>query len=174
MFSHGQKLYLLRIRKGLTQAQVSARSGIRQANLSNIEKGKHDPTVTTFLNLCAALDVSPQEAFEEDSPSEPPALGRASAERIAKGVLDPEFKITSEEREIADLLRNVIPGFRRRTPPVKKIHQDWYKLKKRLPGEAIRMLAERIQDEEARSKARAERDYEKLVAKLEKLFGRRR
>lgn len=170
MLSAGQKLYLLRIQKGMTQTMLSARSGIPQANLSKIEQGKQDPTISTLLKICLALEIRPADLFEEGPPQASPSLTRTSVERIAKGVLAPTTRLSPGEREIADLLRSLVPVSRR---PIraKKVYSAWYELKSRLPAPAIRMLVERIQDEEARRKARAERDYEQLSAGLKKILG---
>ena len=174
MPAFGQKLYLFRVRKGITQAELSVRSKVSQANLSKIEKGAQDPTVSTFLKICSALEVSPAKIFEEDFPGTPPPLTRASAERIAKGVLKPSLKLSPEERDIAELLRDLVPGFRKRPLSAKKIHGRWYELKRRLPAEAIRMLGERIQDERSRTRAREEHDYEQLLIQIRKTLGKGR
>lgn len=172
MASVGQKLYLLRIRKGVTQSALSGRSGIPQANLSKIEQGKQDPTVSTLLKICLALGVRPSELFEERIPNASPPLTRASAERIAKGVLDPARKLSRDERKAADLLRDLVPGFRKRRLPSKKLHSAWYELKSRLSGDTIRMLAERVREEQTRRDAEIQKDYGRLLAGLRKILGR--
>ena len=42
---------------GFTQADLSARSGVRLATISDIEGGKIDPRVSTIKSLAAALGV---------------------------------------------------------------------------------------------------------------------
>ena len=174
MVAVGQKLYLLRVGKGITQSELCTRSGISQANLSKIEKGKQDPTVSTLLNLCSALEIPPAVLFEEDLRGVPLRFTRASVERIAKGVLDPSTKLSPAEGEIASLFRNLWPGLTRRRLPSKQVYRAWYELKRCIPDEAIRMLGEKIQDEESRRQARAEKDYEKLRSGLGKIWGKAR
>ena len=152
MFDIGQKLTYERIRKGMTQLEFSRRSGIPQANLSNIEKGKQDITVSTLLKICDALALSPSSLFREER-SAPPSLTRASLERMARAVLEPAVKLSPEERAIVSHIRILMPGVQRRPLAEKKIRDAWYELKKKLPSEAIRGLLERIQDAGQRQKA---------------------
>jgi XRE family transcriptional regulator, regulator of sulfur utilization len=49
------ELILLRKRRGLTQRQLSARSGIQQSEISRIEGGRANPTAATLAALARAL-----------------------------------------------------------------------------------------------------------------------
>ena len=42
---------------GLAQAEVSARSGVQQADVSRIERGVVVPSMSTVIRLAAALDA---------------------------------------------------------------------------------------------------------------------
>lgn len=48
----------LRKEKGLTQEQVSVRSGFSQQYLSDLERGQRNPTVVTIYELSMALGVN--------------------------------------------------------------------------------------------------------------------
>ena len=50
----GNALHAARKAARLTQKQVSQLTGIDQANISRIEQGKLNPTLTTLLRLCEA------------------------------------------------------------------------------------------------------------------------
>lgn len=54
-FRLAAELILLRKRRKLTQRQLSARSGIQQAEISRIEGGRANPTVATVFALAKAL-----------------------------------------------------------------------------------------------------------------------
>jgi DNA-binding XRE family transcriptional regulator len=54
-FKLAAELILLRKRRGLTQRQLSAKSGVQQAEISRIEGGRGNPTVTTLSALAGAL-----------------------------------------------------------------------------------------------------------------------
>ena len=54
----GENFARLRREKGLTQEEVEARSGFSQQYLSDLERGKRNPTVITVYELAEALGVS--------------------------------------------------------------------------------------------------------------------
>lgn len=54
----GQNFARLRQDRGLTQEEVEARSGFSQQYLSNLERGKRNPTIITLYELAQALEVS--------------------------------------------------------------------------------------------------------------------
>ena len=45
-----------RLASGLSQRQLAERSGVRQADISRIERGAGNPTETTLQRLASALD----------------------------------------------------------------------------------------------------------------------
>jgi transcriptional regulator with XRE-family HTH domain len=51
---------LIRLRKaaGLTSYRLSLLSGISKQSLSQLQSGKSQPTLSTLLKLCNALDIS--------------------------------------------------------------------------------------------------------------------
>ena len=142
----GQKIYLLRIKKGITQAELSVRSGIPQANLSNIEKEKQDLTVSTLLQICSALGTDPAELFNESETAGRVVFTRSRVEKVARGILDSSVKLSGSERKIADLVKSLIPMRGRRALPGKKIYSAWYELRKRLTDEEIKILVERVNE----------------------------
>lgn len=170
MFAVGRRLYLLRLKQGLTQMGVSARSGIPQANLSKIEQGTQDPTLSTLLRICSALGVSPAEIFHEEQGRRPFRWTRNSLEKIGQGVAGWDRKFTREEREIVELLKDVLPGRRRRRLSSRRVYQSWYELKQRLSEQEIKTLAERVQDAEQRLGAEQERTYQHLLTNLQKVL----
>jgi ribosome-binding protein aMBF1 (putative translation factor) len=54
-FKLAAEVILLRRKRGLTQRQLSARSGIQQSEISRIEGGRGNPTVSTLSALANAL-----------------------------------------------------------------------------------------------------------------------
>ena len=55
-FKLAAELILLRRKRGLTQRQLSARSGIQQSEISRIEGGRANPTAATLAAFARALD----------------------------------------------------------------------------------------------------------------------
>ena len=65
----GKRIKRLRANRGLTQDALSEKVEINPKYLSNIERGKENPTIDTLLRLAHALKVEPWEMFmvEEDT-----------------------------------------------------------------------------------------------------------
>lgn len=56
-----QRLRELREYKGLTQAALASRSGLRQASIADYERGRSEPTWSSVLALADALGISPDD-----------------------------------------------------------------------------------------------------------------
>jgi len=59
----GSRIKELRSRKGFTQEQLSERMNINSKYLSNIERGKENPTLNILINLAESLDVELADIF---------------------------------------------------------------------------------------------------------------
>ena len=59
MLDHGaallEEMVVLRKAKGISQAELAARSGMTQPAIARLEKGKAVPTIETFCQLAEAL-----------------------------------------------------------------------------------------------------------------------
>ena len=66
MLEIGSQIYLRRLEKGMTQAELARRAGIPQPNLSNIEKGKRDLTISTLARIAHALGVNVRDFFARE------------------------------------------------------------------------------------------------------------
>jgi transcriptional regulator with XRE-family HTH domain len=62
----GRNFARLRREKGLTQEDVEARSGFSQQYLSDLERGRRNPTVITLYELSVALGVSHVDLVRPD------------------------------------------------------------------------------------------------------------
>jgi transcriptional regulator with XRE-family HTH domain len=62
----GRNARRLRREAGLTQEQLAERSGLSQQYLSDLERGKLNPTVVTLYELATALGVSHVELVRPD------------------------------------------------------------------------------------------------------------
>lgn len=54
-----QLLIEQREQKGISQAQLSVLTGIRQSHLDRIERGESKPTMPTVFRICKALGIDP-------------------------------------------------------------------------------------------------------------------
>jgi transcriptional regulator with XRE-family HTH domain len=62
----GQNVARLRLEKGLTQEQLAENSGFTQQYLSDLERGRRNPTVVTLFHLATALGVEPAKLLVVD------------------------------------------------------------------------------------------------------------
>lgn len=155
MIHPGFKVCERRLQKGWTQAELAERAGIAQANLSNIEKGKRDFTVSMLFRLAAALDVRPAELIENENTPEPIVLTRAQIETLAAAVIDPHLKTSAEIQSVAELFRAILPTEQTRGNSTRDVQLAWIKLKQCFSAAEIRGITQRIND--ARQRAHAQK-----------------
>ncbi len=62
----GRRLRRLRRERALSQQDLSAATGVAQATLSDLERGKRGARASTVRKLAAALDVEPKELMKEE------------------------------------------------------------------------------------------------------------
>jgi DNA-binding XRE family transcriptional regulator len=90
-FKLAAELVLLRKRRKLTQRQLSARSGVQQAEISRIEGGRANPTVATVFALAKALGgnltIRVQPAGHGTGHSRAPIPRRESQRRAVAAVM---------------------------------------------------------------------------------------
>ena len=138
----------------MTQMELVRKTAIPQPNLSKIERGKQDLTVSTLLKICSALEVHPSELFEPEAKplrERETSFSRSFVERIAKAVVHGTDGLRPRGRRIAHWLREVLPQSVKTRPKQKNLHQAWMALKRELSDEEIKTLFERIEDEKGRS-----------------------
>jgi DNA-binding XRE family transcriptional regulator len=111
-------VFHLRKALGLTQRQLAARSGIQQAEISRIEAGSSNPTLSTLDALSHALDAELSLAprvrrVARDVGSSPPRRAKHAkflclicAERLLEGMPKPEVeRHLAQYRALTDDLR---------------------------------------------------------------------
>jgi predicted transcriptional regulator len=50
-----------RERRGLSQRDLAAQSGVHHVSIARMEMGQLDPQVSTLLKLCTALQITPNQ-----------------------------------------------------------------------------------------------------------------
>jgi len=61
-----KKMKAFRIKKGISQMELSLSSNLSQSFIANLEKGKKQPSVLTLIRIANALNVNPQDFFPEN------------------------------------------------------------------------------------------------------------
>jgi len=64
----GQRIREVRLSKGMTQNDLAFEAHISPANISDIELGKSNIWISTFLKLIEALDISADYILRPDTP----------------------------------------------------------------------------------------------------------
>jgi XRE family transcriptional regulator, regulator of sulfur utilization len=85
----GGRLRELRVREGLTQDRLAKRSGLQASVIGRLERGQHEPLLSTVLSLARGLAVSPGEFLDtladlprgHRQPPRSPATGSTFPER---------------------------------------------------------------------------------------------
>ncbi|RYG83235.1 MAG: XRE family transcriptional regulator [Alphaproteobacteria bacterium] len=55
----GQNVRRIRLERGLTQEQFAERSGFSQQYVSDLERGKRNPTIVSLFEMAQALQTTP-------------------------------------------------------------------------------------------------------------------
>jgi len=145
MISIGYQISQKRRECGLTQAELARRAGLPQPNLSNIEKGRQDITVSTLIRIARTLGLPPANFFEEPNPPEP-LFTRVRAERLAASVWNLKTPVLKEDRWIVERLRILLPGALKRSAGRMAVERAWFELRGRLSPAEIKLLVQRTQD----------------------------
>jgi transcriptional regulator with XRE-family HTH domain len=62
----GRNAKRIRIARGLTQEELAERSGFSQQYLSDLERGRRNPTIVSLWELAQALDATPVDLITPD------------------------------------------------------------------------------------------------------------
>lgn len=63
----GNKLYIIRKKHGLTQAEVAELAELSLRAYADIERGKVSMRVETVLKICKVLNITPDDLLTEDN-----------------------------------------------------------------------------------------------------------
>ncbi len=151
MITFGDNILLWRLYKSLSQEQLATLSGLPRPNLSNIEKGKQDVTLTTIRSLANALKVSPGTLVNCEPPQHKnwkKDLSREVMEQIAISVAKGKPPKDDRKRHLYNLLKRVIScslqsALTRQKPlpqPTRKDAQAWLLLRALYSPETINSL----------------------------------
>ena len=157
MLTFGDNILLWRLHRSLSQAQLATISGIPRPNLSNIETGKRDVTLSTIRYLATALGVLPGTLVNGEPPNykkRNKKLSRDYMERVARSVALGIPPKDSEKRQLHNLLREVLSNslkytrtHQTRLPmPTRKSSRAWLQLRALYPKEILNSLIVRTRE----------------------------
>lgn len=160
MLPFAQTLLLWRLYRGLTQDALARHARISRPNLSAIEGGKREVSLTTLRALAAALEVRPGVLIDGVAPGVPLGVSsrpfsRARLERIAGAVAQGSSLSDAGDRAIAALLERVV-GHRTRAwrgrPGAPRRHSQrasrlaWLRLEAVYSPQVAQSLVQRVTD----------------------------
>lgn len=152
MITFGENILLWRLHRALSQEQLSRLAGIPRPNLSCIERGKREVTLSTIRSLARALDVSAGALVDGVPPKHndvKQGLSRQAMERIARSVVNGRPPRDPAEKHIYCLLTEVLrcilrSGRSSRLPlPSRKSSRAWLSLRTLYEAATIRSLVQR-------------------------------
>lgn len=146
----GQNILLWRIHRGLTQEGLSKHAGMSRPNLSAIERGKREVSLTTLRALALALGVSPGILVDGIGPASAQGrfFSRRALERIADAVWRGIRLKANQEEKLARLLEALLHPSKNLTRGKRSSERAWLQLKSTYPAEMIQTLIERVRDRE--------------------------
>ena len=148
MIPIGHQIYLKRLERHLTQAEFAVIAGIAQPNLSNIEKGKQDVTVSTLRKIAAALNVHPGTFFSDFDDAPKSSSSRRKIEHIAKQVAAKTSSPEPHQDAVVRLYQNVLP-YKGRVR-ARELQRSWLELRKRFNSQEINSVHERVEEHKRR------------------------
>ncbi|MBI4335686.1 MAG: helix-turn-helix domain-containing protein [Candidatus Omnitrophica bacterium] len=155
MVGFAENVYLWRRFKGLSQGELAERSGIPRPNISAIESGKREVSLTTLRLLAMALGTTPGALVNGVGPMrfKGSLLSRRSLEIIARASLGKgTARVTPQQKTISSILSGIIKN---RINADKKTYKDilkdrqvylddWLMLKAALGRQVLDALLARI------------------------------
>lgn len=152
-------LYLWRLAKGWSQDELARRMNFPRPNLSNIEKGKQDITVSTLELFAGVFGTTPGTLADGKLPAEAAGtheMDRETLEKIAQSVAGRSVDLAIGQREIAVLLGRLLQNrsdaskgkFRKRRYPSRLENEAWLRLQALLSPAEIKSLLQRVSETE--------------------------
>jgi transcriptional regulator with XRE-family HTH domain len=112
----GKKIKLVRVRKGLTQDSLAARSGLTKSYISLLEAGKKVPAISTLSRIAVAFGLRIGEFFESsDDPSDVAVVRKNERLRVKQrgspfGYIYEALSLQKKDRLMDPFIVEVLPG----------------------------------------------------------------
>ena len=107
MLPIGRTIYLWRLKQELSQEELASRAGLPRPNLSSIEQGARDVTLSTLRRLAQALGVRTGILADGVPPPsyQPRSWSRESLNRLAHSLAGDKVRLNAQEKRTASLLQ---------------------------------------------------------------------
>lgn len=122
-YRFGEKLRMVRERKGYTLKVVAGQAGVSESLVSQIERNRVSPAIDTLLALADVLDINPEFLFEEFRRGRPVKIIRSDERRkIEEDTVIYEELAKSSETNGTDSMESFIITI----PPGEHTHRGSY------------------------------------------------
>jgi transcriptional regulator with XRE-family HTH domain len=124
----GKRLKQIRLRKGLTQEALSARSGLTKSYVSLLEAGKKTPAISTLSDIAAALGTTLGELFENaEETSAVAVVKRDERFQVARkgtpfGYVYESLSLSTRNRIMVPFIVTVLPDNKKKRKSVEFQH----------------------------------------------------
>lgn len=93
----GNKLYEIRKRSGMTQAEVAEAAGLSDRTYADIERGSVNMRIETLLKICQALSITPNDILTVENTR---TITEADIVQIINGCSDTEKQTAFKLMEV--------------------------------------------------------------------------
>lgn len=146
MAPFGETVLAWRLHRGLTQAELAANARMSRPNLSAVERGDREVTLSTLRKLALALEVTPGTLADGTLPGQSArSLARKDLERIADAALSGARLQDSRQEARARQLASVTMAGKHRLAP-RRSERAWLLLKAAEPPQVVVSALDRIRD----------------------------
>jgi transcriptional regulator with XRE-family HTH domain len=146
MGGFGEHLLAWRLYRELTQAELARRTDLPRPNLSNLECGRLEPTLSTIRRLSTALEIPPGHLIDELPP--PLSLDRHELDAIARQAIQagaPQRAKHPTARQLGRVIQNQVAAVTGRPPSrIRSGQKVTTKLRARLGKETWAALVRRV------------------------------
>lgn len=88
----GDNLRRLRVNRGMTQGELSNKTGVKLGQISKIERNEADPKVSTIYKLMSALDCSADSVFMDQE--------KIGVKGVLKQALEEAEKLPEDDQKV--------------------------------------------------------------------------
>ena len=146
-------ILLWRLSRGLSQARLAGKARIPRPNISNIERGKRDVSLSTLRALAVALDVSPGTLADGIPPQDGgPPFSREILEKVASAVSKGRIPAGQKEGALVQRVLHLVQAKKRahfnpgrgRGKIGRRSERAWLTASAQYPPAVIQSLVERV------------------------------
>lgn len=112
----GEKIRLLRLRRGLTQEELAARTELSKGFISQLERDITSPSIATLMDILEALGTDVSRFFSEDADDTVIFRDQDMFEKEDENGVTVKWLVTSAQKNALEPILVTIPAFAQTEP----------------------------------------------------------